>query len=292
MTDARAATTVVDGWLPVPARSAFHTLEYRHIGAARDTAASAPVLVFAHEGLGCVSTWGEFPQALCERTGLAGFVYSRPGYGGSSPATLPRTPRYLHDEALDVLPAVLDAAGIARAILVGHSDGASIALIYAGSRAAEGRLQGLVLLAPHVFNEPACIRGVEAADAAWQTGKLSAVLRRFHGEQTDNAFSGWRDIWLSAKFRRWNIENCLPAITVPVLLLQGEDDEYGTPAQLDAIETGVGGRLDRPPLLAICGHQPHRDAAEQVLQAAAGFAATVLAPGASVGLRKHKRPRL
>lgn len=281
--------TIVDGLLPVSAQGAFHTLEYRHIGSPRGVPASAPVLVFLHEGLGSVSAWRDFPAKLCERCQLPGFVYSRPGYGRSSPANVPRTPRYLHDEALDVLPAVLDAAGIEQCVLVGHSDGASIALIFAGSHHAVGRLVALELMAPHVFNEPESVKGVRHADTAWQSGALRDSLVRHHGEQAEAAFSGWRDIWLSPRFRRWNIEACLPSVQAPVLLVQGADDQYGSSAQLDAIERGLAGPVARAPLLPGCGHAPFRECPGAVLALCAEFVAPLT--GNIVAKRKqHTRP--
>jgi pimeloyl-ACP methyl ester carboxylesterase len=236
--------------------------------------ADAPTLVFLHEGLGAVSTWRDFPARLAAATGCGALVYSRAGYGRSEPVALPRPLRFMHDEALVVLPEVLRAAGIREAVLVGHSDGASIALIFAGAAGGPGAahppLRGLVLEAPHVFCEDVTVRSIAAAGERYREGPLRAALERHHGANVDVAFWGWNGAWLDPAFRAWNIEEYLPAIDAPVLLVQGEDDEYGTVRQLDAIAAGCGGRVERV-LLAGCGHAPHRDQPERVLKEMAAF---------------------
>ena len=205
---------------------------------------SGPTLVLLHEGLGCVAMWRGFPARLQRRTGLRVFAYSRAGYGGSGPARLPRRVDYMHVEGREVVGAVLDAAGIDDAVLVGHSDGASIAIVHAGGHAQgpAARIRALVLLAPHVFCEEVSITSIRAAGDAYRRGGL----------------------------REWSIEAFLPGITAPVLLIQGERDAYGTAAQLDAIERGVAGPVARR-WLEECGHAPHRERPEETLDAIAEF---------------------
>ena len=235
---------------------------------------AGPTLVLLHEGLGCVAMWRDFPERLHRRTGLRVFAYSRAGYGGSDPAGLPRRVDYMHVEGQAVVGGVLDAAGIDCAVLVGHSDGASIAIVHAGQSAngAESRICGLVLLAPHVFCEEVSIASIRAAGDAYRCGGLRERLARYHREQVDDAFFGWHDAWLMPEFREWSIEAFLAGITVPVLLIQGEGDAYGTAAQLDAIEHGVTGPVTRR-WLGECGHAPHRERPGETLDAIATFLA-------------------
>ncbi|MEQ9199782.1 MAG: alpha/beta fold hydrolase, partial [Rhodospirillales bacterium] len=195
-----------------------HRIEYRWIGLQQ---IDHPVLVFLHEGLGCAGLWRDIPDVIAAATGCSALVYSRPGYGNSGPADLPRPARFMHDEALDMLPAVLDHFSIRHAILIGHSDGGSIALIHAGSDLAGDRIRGVVTLAAHVFNEEACRRGIEAARKAYEETDLRDRLARYHGDNVDIAFRGWNDVWLSDGFRDWNIEDILPDIHVPLLVIQG-----------------------------------------------------------------------
>jgi pimeloyl-ACP methyl ester carboxylesterase len=230
---------------------------------------AAPTLVFLHEGLGAVSTWRDFPARLAAATGWGALVYSRAGYGRSDAVPLPRPLQFMHHEGLVALPAVLQAAGIREAVLVGHSDGASIALIHAGGVPGTP-VRGLVLEAPHVFCEDLTVRSIAAAAERYRAGDLRAALERHHGANVDVAFWGWNGAWLDPRFRAWNIEEYLPAIDVPLLLLQGEDDEYGTRRQLDAIAAGCRGRVERV-LLAGCGHAPHRDQAQRSLDAMTDF---------------------
>jgi pimeloyl-ACP methyl ester carboxylesterase len=235
-----------------------HSLDYALIPGA---AAGGP-LVFLHEGLGSMALWRRFPDRVCAGTQRAGVVYSRYGHGFSDVAR-ERRPDYMHHEALVVLPALLDALGVERPALIGHSDGASIALVAAGSGAVDA--ERLVLLAPHVFVEDVTIAGIEAARLAYETTDLPSRLGRHHrdGHAT---FWGWNDIWLSPEFRAWNIEGYLGGVTCPVLCIQGLDDHYGTPAQLDAIKAGVARRCDRV-VLAGCGHSPHLERPEATLAA-------------------------
>lgn len=229
-----------------------------------------PTLVFLHEGLGSVALWRDFPRRVAEATSLPALIYSRAGYGNSTTLARARTPSYMHDEALAVLPALLDALDIVEPILIGHSDGASIALIHAGSGVRPVR--ALVAIAPHVFVEDLSVGGIEQARLAYEGTDLRAKLARYHGD-VDSAFRGWNDIWLSPAFRDWNIEAFLPGITCPLLLIQGRDDEYGTLAQLDAIERQASGPVERVELAA-CRHSPHRDQPEATLAAIAGFVST------------------
>jgi pimeloyl-ACP methyl ester carboxylesterase len=230
-----------------------------------------PTLVFLHEGLGSVALWRDFPGRVAEATSLPALIYSRAGYGDSTALARARTPSYMHDEALAVLPALLDALDIVEPILIGHSDGASIALIHAGS--AVRSVRAVVAIAPHVFVEDLSVVGIEQARLAYEATDLRAKLARYHAD-VDSAFRGWNEIWLSPAFRDWNIEALLPGITCPLLLIQGRDDEYGTPAQLDAIERQVSGQVERVEL-DDCRHSPHRDQPEATLAAIADFVSTL-----------------
>jgi len=245
-------------------------LEYRWIGRG---APGRPMLVMLHEGLGSTGLWREFPGRLAAATGCEVLVYSRAGYGLSDPADLPRGVDYMHDEALQVLPAVLDARGVRRAILVGHSDGASIALIHAAAD-RRGRIAGLVLEAPHVFNEEVCVASIRAAKLAYDEGDLRDRLARHHRD-VDNAFRGWNDIWLHPDFWHWNIEDCLPRIRAPMLVIQGEQDEYGTIRQVEAIEAQAGAPVQRL-ILPDCRHAPHRDQPGATLRAVKQFVAGIV----------------
>jgi pimeloyl-ACP methyl ester carboxylesterase len=246
------------------------------------TVGPRPALVFLHEGLGSIGLWRSFPQDVREACGDRELlVYSRRGYGHSAAASLPRPVSYMHDEADDVLPAVLERFGIEVPVLVGHSDGASIALLYAGT----GRsVRALVLLAPHVFVEDRSITGIEAARRSFLEGDLATRLARHH-DDPDATFGGWNDVWLSPAFRSWNIENRLPAITCPVLLVQGDADPYGSVAQLDAIERGVAGPCRRIVLRGV-GHAPHAEAPADTLAVVTEFVREV-----SRGSRRTRRSR-
>jgi pimeloyl-ACP methyl ester carboxylesterase len=245
--------------------AAGYRLEYQDITAVTDRSA----LVFLHEGLGCVATWKDFPGRLAAATGRRVFIYSRAGYGGSSPVALPRPIDYMEPEGLTVLPAVLDAARIERCILVGHSDGASIAIVNAGG-VPDTRVQGLVLMAPHLFAEKSGLDAIRAARQAFETDDLRERLQNRHGSNVDNAFWGWCDAWLDPEFPNWNIEHYLPNIDIPVLQIQGEDDQYGTALQLRCIERGVNGTVVTR-LMAECGHAPHLQQADASFEAIMSF---------------------
>lgn len=233
-----------------------------------ETAAGRPTLVFLHEGLGSVSLWRDFPRAVAEATGCPALAYSRQGYGRSDPIALPRPLSFMHDEARIALPALLAAAGIEDAILIGHSDGASIAIIYAGENGA--KLRGLVLEAPHVFVEQFCVDSIGKVHETYRASGLRERLARHHGANVDCAFYGWADSWLEPAFRDWNLEAFLPDIRVPTLVIQGEDDEYGTLAQVERICAQVSLPAERL-VLPRCGHAPHRDQYQATLAAIAGF---------------------
>ncbi len=246
-----------------------HRIEYERIETA---AATRPTLVLLHEGLGSVAMWREFPGRLAHATGCNALVYSRYGYGRSDPLTEPRTVRYMHDEALCALPDLLDQLDIERPILVGHSDGGSIALIHAGARGHT--VAAVVTLAAHVLVEDVSVASIAAAKVAYETTGLRAKLARYHAD-VDSAFWGWNRIWLDPDFRAWNIEEYLPGIDCPVLAIQGEDDEYGTMEQMRRI----GARVKDVELLELedCRHSPHRDQPDAVLDAVTRFVDRVTA---------------
>ncbi len=242
-------------------------LEAAWYGPAAD---QAPTLVFLHEGLGCLALWRDFPYRLAEATGCSAFIYSRQGYGKSDPARLPRTVNFMHHEALKVLPGVLLAAGIKRAVLIGHSDGGSIALIYAGSGIPGIELLGVVVEAAHVFCEAVTISSIIKAKQDFENGDLRQRLARYHGQNTDGAFYSWNTPWLDPDFLHWNIESYLPAVTAPVLAIQGENDPYGTLAQVEAIVRNVGARAESL-ILPDCGHSPHWQQPAATLEAMTRF---------------------
>jgi pimeloyl-ACP methyl ester carboxylesterase len=223
-------------------------------------------LLFLHEGLGSAGLWRDFPDRVAERTGCAALVYSRYGFGGSDPLTPPHGPDF-EVEALEALPQVRERLGISEPVLIGHSDGATIALIHA----AAGRwpVRGMVLMAPHVLVEDVTLAGIQQARAAYQSGNLRRSLQPWHTD-VDATFAGWIDLWLEPAFRQWSIVDRLPAITCPVLLIQGEQDQYGTPEQVHEIARRVSG----PAALRVlpqCGHAPHVERREEVLDAIAEF---------------------
>jgi pimeloyl-ACP methyl ester carboxylesterase len=234
-------------------------IEARYIGQP-----GQPTLVFLHEGLGSVGLWRDFPDRLAAATRLPAFVYSRAGYGQSERAEMPRPVSYMHDEAA-LLPDVLRAGGIADPVLVGHSDGASISIIHAGSG---GKARALVLEAPHVFTEEMGLRSIAKAREAYERGDLRQRLEKHH-QDVDAAFWGWNRPWLDPEFRRWNLEELLPHIQVPILVVQGEDDEYGTRAQIEAIQRGA--KDAEVLLLSRCGHSPHRDQPDATLEGITSF---------------------
>jgi pimeloyl-ACP methyl ester carboxylesterase len=249
-------------------------IEYRVIpGAVSDR----PPLVFLHEGLGCAALWRDFPDKVARELGAPALVYSRFGYGQSAGLEGPRTPRFMHEEALDVLPVLLDHCGISRPLLIGHSDGASIALIHAAS---PGRpVAGLVLMAPHIMVEPICVESIARISTIYAKRSLRARLARYHAH-VDDAFRGWADIWLDPAFRNWSLETEARALSIPALLIQGREDEYGTLAQIDRIAELAHGPIERL-VLEKCGHSPHRDQEAAVLAAIVGFTAQRLPSRAS-----------
>lgn len=252
--------------LTLPWRERRVQIEYRRIAGPR---ASAPLLVFLHEGLGSVAMWKDFPDRLCRAAGAAGLVYSRPAYGRSTPRAPEEVwkPDFMHRQAYEVLPALLDALQVQRPVwLVGHSDGGSIALLHAG-RCPE-RVAGLALMAPHIFVEDITLANIRRAREDYLHGPLRTGLARYH-DDVDSAFWGWNDIWLHPAFVRWNITDELSDIRCPVLAVQGLDDAYGTLAQI----RGIAERLPSTALLELphCGHSPHRDQPEQVIAAIRDF---------------------
>lgn len=246
-------------------------LEYRRIAATRP---NTPTLVFLHEGLGSVSQWRDFPGRVAQETGCGAVVYSRYGYGRSDVLESPHKVDYMHREAREVLPELLDKLGILDPLLVGHSDGASIALIYASTHPG---MKGLILEAPHVFVEDVSVQSIAAAKRTFESSDLAVRLARHHTDPA-KTFYGWNDIWLHPDFRAWNIEEFLPGILCPLLAIQGLDDEYGTMRQIEAIEREVKGTVTLVKLEA-CGHSPHRDQPEATLAAMVRFIRGV-APGA------------
>ena len=238
-------------------------LEYRDYPA---TADNRPTLMLLHEGLGSVAMWRHFPEKLAARTGCRLIVWSRAGYGGSEPYPEPRTPHYMHREGEAMLPALVAALGIDKPILIGHSDGGSIALICAGAH--PDLPLGVAVMAPHEFVEEETLAGIRAARTVWQETDWPHKLARYH-QDAPRVFSDWNDCWLSPAFRDWNIEDYLPNIACPVLAIQGEDDEYATMRQIDVIAEKVP---DTQLLkLAKCGHSPQRDQEAAVLDALAAF---------------------
>lgn len=215
---------------------------------------AAPTLVFLHEGLGCVGLWRDIPARLAEMTGCGALVYSRKGYGASAACTLPRPIDFMHLEGQAVLPDIIKQCRIGRHVLVGHSDGGSIALINAGGRPPE--LGGVVTLAAHVCCEAVTRDAIRAAHRRYLDGDLKKRLSVHHGENTDCAFRGWSDTWLHPDFERWNIETFLPSINVPVLAIQGTEDPYGSSAQVASIQAGCGSRVTVR-MVDDCGHAPH-----------------------------------
>ena len=226
-----------------------------------------PPLVFLHEGLGCVSLWRDFPDHVARRVGAPAMLYSRLGYGKSSGIDGPRTPSFMHDEALDTLPALLDTLKIYDPILIGHSDGASIALIHAA--VSNRPTTAVVLMAPHVMVEPISVESIARVTETYENTDLKTRLARHH-TNVDDAFLGWSRAWLDPRFRTWSLAKECQALAVPALLIQGEDDEYGTLAQLDAIAELAKGPVQRV-VLSKCGHAPHRDQEAAVLDAISGF---------------------
>jgi pimeloyl-ACP methyl ester carboxylesterase len=234
---------------------------------------AAPTIVMLHEGLGCVAIWRDFPRRLSAATGLGVFAYSRAGYGQSDPAPLPRPLDYMTREARETLPAVLEAIGFQRGILLGHSDGASIAAIYAGT-IEDFRVRGLILMAPHFFTEESGLAAIATAREAYQNGDLRARLAKYHRD-VDNAFRGWNDAWLDSGFKSWNIAETIDYWRIPVLAIQGGNDAYGTIAQIREIENRIYSPVDVE-ILSRCGHSPHIEQPQETLAAIADFCARLI----------------
>jgi pimeloyl-ACP methyl ester carboxylesterase len=245
-------------------------LEYRMIG---PSPADAPTIVMLHEGLGSAGLWGDFPQQLQAATGAGIFLYSRAGYGASTPVKLPRPVDYMHTEALNVLPKLLDQIGFRRGLLLGHSDGASIAAIYAGSH-QDHRVEGVAMIAPHFIVEDVSVTSIAKIKEAYETAGLKAKLARWH-KDVDNAFYGWNGAWLNPAFRNWDVSEYLAYIRVPIAILQGVDDEYGTMRQVEIAQEECYCPVDVT-VIPGAGHQPHREAPGATLEAVSEFANAVL----------------
>lgn len=232
--------------------------------------AKAPLMIFLHEGLGSLAMWKDFPERLCQAVGLRGLVYSRPGYGRSTPRAADEhwAPDFMHQQAHEVLPALMQALHIGAQAqppwLFGHSDGGSIALLHA----ARHPVAGVVVVAPHLFVEALSVASIAQARTAYLEGKLKAGLAKYH-DNADSAFYGWNDVWLSPAFRHWNIEAEIASISAPLLAVQGVDDEYGTLAQIRNIRPQVpqAQLLEIP----VCGHSPHRDQPQALINAVRAF---------------------
>lgn len=247
-----------------------HRLEYVRLPSAHPRP-NAPAIVFLHEGLGSIAMWRDFPQRVADATGCEAVLFSRYGYGRSDPIAAPRDTRYMHDEGLKALPEFLDKLAIDAPILFGHSDGASIALIHAGGHPRP--VTGVVLMAPHVMVEDITVQSIAEAKVTYQTTDLPKRLGRYH-QDVDNAFWGWNDIWLHPDFRAWNTEEYVTPITVPILAIQGVDDEYGSMEQIDRIAR-LGRDVDLVKL-ADCRHSPHKDQPEAVIAAVSDYIARLL----------------
>lgn len=273
MTADRAAASArpppSSAWADVSVGGRELRLEYMWISQERN---NAPLLVFLHEGLGSVAMWKDWPAQVCAETGCRGLVFSRYGYGWSTPRAPDEKwpPHYLHEQARDALPALFAALGVDarrdRPVLFGHSDGGSIALLYAAMY--PDAVAGIAVAAPHIFVEDVTVVNIALAREAYLHTDLREKLRRYHADP-DSAFRGWNDAWLAPGFRQWNIQDFLPAITCPILAIQGEEDEYATLAQIH----GIHALAPQTRLLALpgCGHSPHKDQSRAVIAALAGF---------------------
>jgi pimeloyl-ACP methyl ester carboxylesterase len=240
-------------------------LEYACYGPPPD---QAPTIILLHEGLGCLALWRDFPQKLAERTGMGVFVWSRQGYGQSDAADLPRPIDFMTREAVDVLPQVLDRIGLRRGILFGHSDGATVAAIYAGT-VSDARVRGLILMAPHFFTEPGGLAEITAARQSFVAGDMKARMAKYHRDPAAT-FSGWNDVWLAEGFRDWNVAEVIDYWRIPVLAIQGREDQYGTLAQVAEIEARIYAPLDIE-ILENCRHAPHFEQPVKTLEAVGAF---------------------
>ncbi len=251
----------LEGFLDISGKS----LEYACFGPAPTT---APTIVMLHEGLGCVALWRDAPAQIAAATGCGVFVYSRAGYGRSDPTDLPRPLDYMSREAVDVLPKILAAIGPKQCILLGHSDGATIAAIYAGS-IIDHRVRGLVLMAPHFFTEPQGLAQIALAKDNFDKNGLKLRLAKYH-QDPDNAFIGWNKVWLDPDFEDWNVSEVIDYLRIPTLAIQGLDDKYGTEAQILELENRSYSPVDVV-MLADCGHSPLEDANEATIAEIAVF---------------------
>jgi pimeloyl-ACP methyl ester carboxylesterase len=240
-------------------------LEYRMVGPRPD---AAPTLILMHEGLGCVGMWGDFPDKLSAATGFGVFAYSRVGYGQSSPAVLPRGLDFMHVEAREILPRLLDAIGFEQGVLVGHSDGASIAAIYGGS-VQDSRVRGLVLMAPHFIVEDVTMVAIGKIRKAFDTTDVQTRFRRWHAD-AEATVHGWSDVWLNNDVRAWDLREDLAYIRVPILIIQGEHDDFGTVRQIEIAREECSCPVEAL-LLPAAKHIPHREAPEPTLAAIAAF---------------------
>lgn len=240
-------------------------LEYYCLGPAPD---AAPTFVMLHEGLGCAALWRDFPKRVAEVTGMGVFVYSRAGYGQSDPVDLPRPLDFMTREATQSLPQILDAIGFRRGILFGHSDGATIAAIHAGS-VEDFRVRGLILMAPHFFTEPGGLAAIAEARNSYEQGGLRERLARYHRDP-EIAFRGWNDVWLDPGFAKWNVAEVIDYFRIPALAIQGRDDQYGTLAQIEVIDERAYSPVDMV-VIDNCKHAPHLEQPEAVLAAVAEF---------------------
>lgn len=243
------------------------TLEYACYGPEPD---AAPTIVMLHEGLGCVALWRDVPAKVAAATGMGVFVYSRRGYGQSDPAPLPRPLDFMTREAMDVLPQILDQMGFRHGILFGHSDGATIAAIYAGS-VEDHRVRGLILMAPHFFTEESGLVEIASARKAFEGGDLKERLARYHRDP-ENAFRGWNDTWLNPAFKTWNVGEVIDYLRIPVLAIQGREDQYGTLAQIREIEDRIYSPVEVV-IVEECRHAPHLEQPQVTLDAISEFAA-------------------
>lgn len=241
------------------------SLEYACFGPPPDR---APTIVLLHEGLGCAALWRDLPERLSAATGWGVMAYSRAGYGQSDPADLPRPVDYMTREAVDVLPEVLDAIAFERGILMGHSDGATIVLEYAGG-VEDHRVRGLVVMAPHVFTEPGGLAEIARAAEAFERTDLKDRMARYHRDP-EHTFRSWADSWMNPDFANWNVADCIDYLRVPVLAIQGRDDQYGTLAQIEEIESRSYAPVDVV-ILDDCRHAPHQEQADRTFAAVTEF---------------------
>jgi pimeloyl-ACP methyl ester carboxylesterase len=229
---------------------------------------NAHTLVFLHDGIGCLSLWRDFPARVAEATDSRAFVFSRFGYGLSDPVKLPRPVHFMHDEALQILPKIITAMEIENPILIGHSDGGSISLIYAATHYGKN-VRALILEAPHVFVEELTAQSIFEAGEDYRKGTLRERLERHHGKNVDVAFWGWNQVWLNPAFRTWNIEEYLPNVKCPVLVIQGAQDNFGTIKQVETISKKCNSVQTL--ILQDCKHTPHKEQPDATFTAVVNF---------------------